>query len=195
MKRTAAAFVLLAACVVPSGCGHGDTENQANVAAPPPTVVVATVRRESVPISEDYEGAFGSIESVEVRARVEGTLDSAPFKEGDLVRKGDLMFRIQQSEYIAALQAAQAQLAQARRQSYSPARPQSHVRIPRSRATGHSPRTRPSRKKISTMPFKTPRSPRATCWSRARRSRRLRQPSTTRRSTWVTRRSALRSRA
>ena len=73
-----------------------------------------TVRRENVPISEDYEGTFGSIESVEVRARVEGTLDSAPFKEGDLVRKGDLIFRIQQSEYIAALQAAQAQLAQAR---------------------------------------------------------------------------------
>ncbi|HEY1867202.1 MAG TPA: efflux RND transporter periplasmic adaptor subunit, partial [Candidatus Cybelea sp.] len=76
--------------------------------------VVAAVRRETVPISEDYEGTFGAIESVEVRARVEGMLESAPFKEGDLVRKGDLIFRIQQSEYLAALAAAQAQLAQAR---------------------------------------------------------------------------------
>ncbi len=41
-----------------------------------------------------------------MRARVEGTLESAPFKEGELVRKGDLIFRIQQNEYVAALRAA-----------------------------------------------------------------------------------------
>lgn len=113
MKARAAAF-LLAALVAPAACGHGNTENEANVAAPPPSVVVATVRRETVPISEDYEGTFGAVESVEVRARVEGMLESAPFKEGDLVRRGDLIFRIQQSEYQAALASAQAQLAQAR---------------------------------------------------------------------------------
>ncbi len=114
MNRILAGGLVLAACVVPAGCGHGNAENEANVAAPPPAVVVQTVRRETVPISEDYEGTFGSIESVEIRARVEGTLDRAPFKEGDLVRKGDLVFEVQQSEYIAALRAAQAQLAQAR---------------------------------------------------------------------------------
>ena len=73
----------------------------------------------TVPIAEDYEGTLGSIESVEVRARVEGTLDRAPFKEGDLVRKGDLVFQIQQNEYVAALASARqvarrAQVAQAR---------------------------------------------------------------------------------
>jgi RND family efflux transporter MFP subunit len=118
MKRIAGA-VFLAASVLAAGCGHGNTENEANVAPPPPTVVVQPVRRETVPISEDYEGTFGAIESVEVRARVEGMLESAPFKEGELVRKGDLIFRIQQNEYLAALQAAQAQLAQARGNQYA----------------------------------------------------------------------------
>lgn len=113
MKK-AAALWLLATCFFTSGCGHGNTDNEANAAPPSPQVVVATVRRETVPISDDYEGTLGSIDSVEVRARVVGTLESAPFKEGDLVQKGDLIFRIQQNEYIAALQVAQAQLAQAR---------------------------------------------------------------------------------
>ena len=114
MKRTRAAALIFAAALASAGCGHGNTENEANVVAPPPTVVVQPVRRATVPISEDYEGTFGAVESVEVRARVEGLLESAPFKEGDLVRKGDVIFRIQQSEYQAALAAAQAQLAQGR---------------------------------------------------------------------------------
>ncbi len=112
MKARTAALVL-AAFVAPVGCGHGNEANEANVQAPPPSVVVQTVRRQTVPISEDFEGTFGAIESVQVRARVEGTLESAPFKEGDLVRKGDLIFRIQDNEYVAALRSAQAALAQA----------------------------------------------------------------------------------
>jgi RND family efflux transporter MFP subunit len=112
--KKAAVGLLFAASVLASGCGHGNTDNEANAQAPSPQVVVAAVRRETVPISDDYEGTLGSIDRVEVRARVIGTLESAPFKEGDVVRKGDVIFRIQQNEYIAALQLAQAQLEQAR---------------------------------------------------------------------------------
>jgi RND family efflux transporter MFP subunit len=114
MKRTAAAFLLLAACTVPIGCGHGNADNEANVEAPAPLVVLETVRQENVPITEDYEGTLGAVESVEIRARVEGALESAPFKEGDLVHKGDLIFQVQQNDYVAALRAAQAQVAAAR---------------------------------------------------------------------------------
>lgn len=108
-----AAVALLVVGIGLSGCGHGNTENEANVTPPPAEVVVETVRAQTVPISNDYEGALGAIESVELRARVEGTLDRAPFKEGALVHKGDLVFQIQQNQYVAALEAAQAQLAQA----------------------------------------------------------------------------------
>jgi RND family efflux transporter MFP subunit len=113
MKRLAATVVFAASVLLP-GCGHGDSENNANVEPPPPTVVVKTVRQATVPITEDFQGTIGAVESVEARARVQGTLEQAPFKEGDFVRKGDLIFRIQPEEYVAALQAAQAQLAQAR---------------------------------------------------------------------------------
>jgi len=114
MKRYVAAAVCAAACIVMAGCGNGNAENEANATPPPPEVVVATVQRQTVPITNDYEGTIGAIDSVQLRARVEGTLDSAPFKEGQLVHKGDLVFQIQQNQYAAALQTAQAQLAQAR---------------------------------------------------------------------------------
>ena len=117
MRLPAAA--LLAAGISLAACGHGNTENEANASPPPAEVVVATVRAQTVPISNDYEGALGSIDSVELRARVEGTLERAPFKEGALVHKGDVVFQTQQNQYIAALQAAQGQLATAQGNQYS----------------------------------------------------------------------------
>jgi RND family efflux transporter MFP subunit len=112
--KAAVAAVFVAAAILPASCGHGDTENKANVEQPAPTVIVKTVRQATVPITEDFQGTIGAVESVEIRARVQGVLEQAPFKEGDLVRQGDLIFQIQRNEYVAALQAAQAQIAQAR---------------------------------------------------------------------------------
>jgi membrane fusion protein, multidrug efflux system len=113
-----AAGIALATCFLP-GCGHGNSENEANVEPPPALVTVETVRTATVPITEDYQGTIGSVDSVQLRARVEGTLDRAPFKEGDLVHQGDLVYEIQQSEYAAALAAAQAQVATAQANLYS----------------------------------------------------------------------------
>ncbi len=108
------AVILSVASVGLNGCGSGNTENEANVTPPPAVVTVETVRKATVPITEDFEGTLGSIDSVQLRARVEGTLDRAPFKEGDLVRQGDLVYEIQQNEYVASQEAAKAQLESAR---------------------------------------------------------------------------------
>lgn len=115
MKRSAAALFLIA-CAAITGCGHGDGDNGANVQAPPPLVVTEVLKTQTVPIVDEYQGTLGAFESVDIRARVQGTLDSASFTEGELVRKGDAIFQIQQNEYVAALRAAQAQLATARAQ-------------------------------------------------------------------------------
>jgi RND family efflux transporter MFP subunit len=104
---TGAALLLLA------GCGHRD-ETAANVTAPPPVVLVSTLRTQTVPISDQYQGTTGAIESVEVRARVEGILESAPFKEGTLVHKGQLIFQLQKDKYEATLMAAQGALLRAK---------------------------------------------------------------------------------
>ncbi len=96
-----------------AGCGHKD-ETAANVTAPPPVVLVSTLRTQTVPISDQYQGTTGAIESVEVRARVEGILESAPFKEGTLVHKGQLIFQLQKDKYQATLMAAQGALLRAK---------------------------------------------------------------------------------
>jgi membrane fusion protein (multidrug efflux system) len=116
MKGTVGTLLLLAAtCVIQSGCA-GDDSNVASAQPPPPVVIVGTVSRQSVALSQDYQGTIGAVTSIEIRARVEGTLDEAPFKEGTLVRKGQLLFRIQDNQYVAALRNAQAQLATAHAQ-------------------------------------------------------------------------------
>lgn len=116
MKRFAAIFLLLGTLGIPVGCANDESGNTANVEAPAAVVIVKPVRRATVPIMQEYEGTIGAVDQVDVRARVEGVLQNAPFKEGQLVRKGDLIFQIQPEEYDAALSTAQAQLATARAQ-------------------------------------------------------------------------------
>jgi membrane fusion protein (multidrug efflux system) len=99
-----------------AGCSHD--ENATNVQPPPPQVLVAKVTRQTVPISEDYQGTVGSIQAVEVRARVTGILESAPFKEGTLVRQGQLIFTLQKDKYQADVDAAQASLQKAKAELY-----------------------------------------------------------------------------
>ncbi len=75
---------------------------------------MAKVAQKTVPLTESYQGTTGSIESVEVRARVEGILESAPFKEGTLVEAGRLIFTLQKDKYQANVLAAQGALLKAK---------------------------------------------------------------------------------
>jgi len=66
----------------------------APTAAPPPKVTVSTPIVREVIEWDEYTGRMESTESVEVRARVNGYLQSIHFKDGQLVKKGDLLFVI-----------------------------------------------------------------------------------------------------
>ncbi len=113
-SKFCAALVLIAAFGVAS-CAQHDA-NSTDVTPPPPDVVVAKVLKRSVPINATFQGTTGSIESVEVRARVEGVLESAPFKEGSLVQKGQLIFTLQKQKYQANVLSAQGRLLKAQGQ-------------------------------------------------------------------------------
>lgn len=62
---------------------------------------------------EEYTGRLDAVETVEVRARVGGYLEKVNFKDGSLVKKGDLLFVIDPRPYKAALGRAQGELARA----------------------------------------------------------------------------------
>src|SRR6187402_1737870 len=73
-----------------AGCEKPQTE--AAAAPPPPMVDVANPLVRDVVEQDEYTGRLGSVESVDVRARVSGYVDSIHFTDGQLVKKGDLLF-------------------------------------------------------------------------------------------------------
>jgi membrane fusion protein, multidrug efflux system len=81
---------------------------------PPPEVSVARVIAREVRSSNEFTGRVSAVETVEVRPRVSGYIERVHFEEGSEVRKGDLLFVIDQRRYQAVLDGATAQLERAR---------------------------------------------------------------------------------
>ncbi len=96
-----------AACVfVSSGYGHAQN-------APPPPVSVAKPIVKDIVERDDFIGRFDAVDTVDLRARVSGYLDKIAFVDGALVKKGDLLFTIDQRPYQDALDDAKASVASA----------------------------------------------------------------------------------
>ena len=79
-----------------------------------PSVIVAPVRQEEIADTSDYVGRVTAIDKVEIVARVPGFIEQRLFTEGQLVKKGDLLFRIEQATYKAAVALQEANLAKAK---------------------------------------------------------------------------------
>ena len=108
LPRTAAALSLGLAL---AACGQGQ---QASNGPPPPTVTVAKPAVRAVTDLDEYVGRFVAIDSVEVRARVSGYLDKVHFRDGQLVKQGELLFTIDKRPFENTVAQARANLAQAR---------------------------------------------------------------------------------
>lgn len=98
-----------------SGSG-ASTNEAANQAAAPMPVSVAFVEQRDVAIWDEFSGRLEAIERVEVRSRVAGAVQSVHFREGALVKQGDLLITIDPAPYAADVERAEAQVvaAQAR---------------------------------------------------------------------------------
>jgi multidrug efflux pump subunit AcrA (membrane-fusion protein) len=94
-----------------AGCTAGSAPQA--VTLPPVEAPVATPIACSVVDWEEYTGKVMAIESVNVMARADGYLSEIRFKPGQFVHKDDVLFVIDRRPYQAALENAQAQLAQA----------------------------------------------------------------------------------
>ncbi len=82
----------------------------------PEAVPVGVVKAERKPIEEtrDFVGRIEAINKVQVRARVTGYLEDVLFKEGDPVKTGDHLYKIEQGLFQAAVQQAQGELERAK---------------------------------------------------------------------------------
>ena len=88
------------------GCGHAPPAP----AKKPIEVVVTTPITDEVTDYQDFTGRLDALKTVDIRARVSGYVTEAPFKEGDLVHEGDLLFQIDPRPYQADLSQAEANL-------------------------------------------------------------------------------------
>jgi RND family efflux transporter MFP subunit len=83
-------------------------------APPPPAVVtVATPLTRTVSDWDDYVGRFEASQAVEIRPRVSGELVGVHFKDGDIVKRGQLLFTVDPRPFAAALAESRAQVASA----------------------------------------------------------------------------------
>ena len=108
MVRAAAflGLVICAAGIQPS--------TAAAQAMPPMPVSVSTPLRRTVTDMAEFTGRFAASALVDVRAQVAGILQSVHFREGSIIKKGDLLFQIDPRTYQAAVDEARAQLEVAR---------------------------------------------------------------------------------
>ena len=94
-----------------SACGRGKENGPPKM--PPPEVGVITAQPQSSPLTRDLVGRLSAFRSADVRARVAGVLLKRDYDEGTNVKRGQLLFQIDPAPLKAALNAAQASLAQA----------------------------------------------------------------------------------
>lgn len=111
MNRISFSLRLIAAVFIAfllSNCG------QAPQAPPPPPVTVAHPAKQKVVDRDEYVGRFVAVDTIEIRARVSGYLDTINFSDGAIVKKGELLFTIDKRPFQNTLDQARGALAQAK---------------------------------------------------------------------------------
>lgn len=104
------AIIAIPACFVLFSEKQGDSKKPRQ--KPPVIVTTAFAQRQDIPLSIHAVGNVESVESVSVRARVDGELMEVFFHEGQDVKKGDPLFRVDPRTLEETVQQEQANLAQ-----------------------------------------------------------------------------------
>ncbi|OND13409.1 MexX/AxyX family multidrug efflux RND transporter periplasmic adaptor subunit [Burkholderia pseudomallei] len=100
-RRLSAALAV--AAFVAAGCGKHESEHDA---AAPREASVVTVKKTSVPLSVELPGRLDAYRQAEVRARVAGIVTARTYEEGQEVKRGAVLFRIDPAPFKAARDAA-----------------------------------------------------------------------------------------
>src|SRR6266404_6819056 len=136
LTSLASSALVLAFCLGTAGCTRPPRE------APPAGPVAVTV---SYPVERnvtdyaDFTARIAAVDSVEVRAHVWGYLEKVNFKEGDLVKQGDVLFELDPRPYEALLNQAKAKVRQDEAQlAYDEAEYQRNLRLVRTGAVSQS---------------------------------------------------------
>src|SRR5690554_740711 len=107
--RTGLTVAGLSLLLILAGCSSDDQAQEAGGGMPPAAVVIEEAVATDVSVRQDYAGRARGAREVEVRSRISGILEERLYDEGQMVREGDPLFRIDRKPAEAALQRARAQ--------------------------------------------------------------------------------------
>ena len=114
MKRIALQIVLVVASLSFARCGRDNGSQLQQPQRPPPQVTLATATTRDVPVYLDAIGKTLAVEVVSIVPQVGGKMVASHVKDGDYVKKGDLLFEIDPRPFEAALAAVAAALTQSK---------------------------------------------------------------------------------
>ena len=98
--------ILILAAAFSSGC----SKEAPVVQRPPPQVTAVTVQAQSIPFIATFVAQTESSRQVDIVARVSGFLDHIDYREGDLVKEGQLLFTLDSKPFVAQLESAKGEL-------------------------------------------------------------------------------------
>ena len=107
MKRLAFVSAIMFVALLLVGCGRKAQQ----AAPPPPEVLVTTVKPQDVPRVLERVATLDGFINANINAQVQGYIVSRDYKEGSVVKKGDLLFQIDPRPFEAALAQAKGTLA------------------------------------------------------------------------------------
>jgi membrane fusion protein, multidrug efflux system len=115
MLRSATLLVWALLTVLCLSAGHLPALAQGGPPPAPPVTVAAPIAKK-VTLWDEYTGRFESVEQVEVRARVSGFIEKVHFRDGQMIKAGDLLFSIDRRPYELTVEASRAEVARTRAQ-------------------------------------------------------------------------------
>lgn len=110
-------LIIIAVPFLLIACNGGEKSQE----MPPPIVIVETVETKEVKSSENFIGKIDAVNKASITVRVSGFLEKILVKEGDYVKKDQLLFTIEKSSYEASVRSAEASLAQANANAHNTA--------------------------------------------------------------------------
>src|SRR6266404_5909166 len=111
--RTSSSILAAICSIVLTACGHSHAQSAANAAPPPPTVTVAQVLARPLHHWDELTGELQAVNTVDVRPRVSGFIDSVQFTEGARVSKGQVLFQIDPRPFEIEIERLTAELKRA----------------------------------------------------------------------------------
>jgi RND family efflux transporter MFP subunit len=108
-KLAFAGLILIVSMLALAGCGRGN----AAIKLPDTEVLVATPIQRDVPVDSEWVATLDGYVNAEIRPQVSGYLIKQNYKEGSVVRKGQVLFEIDPRPFQATLDGARGELAQA----------------------------------------------------------------------------------